>query len=516
MHTRRGTGLILAVIGLPIFIGAVDLTVISAVLPHVLFDLELPYQASLDEAAWLVTGYLLAYAVAMTFMGKLSDLLGRRTAFLLSLAIFALGSYLVAVADGWPTRAALRAYYLVGSGRPDPSSAALTTLIASRMIQAFGGGAMVPIGMALVGDLYPSGERARPLGMIVAVDTAGWVVGHLYGGVMVRYFGWRVIFLLNLPVCLLAFALVWRLLRREPASGRPGRLDWTGAALLAAGLTLFNLGIGSNAELNLGAPPQQGGQVDLPMLLVSLGVLGVFAWWQTRSRSPLVPLQLFRRRRFAMASAVNLLVGFCLFVGIAAVPLFINGIRAQTLEQGAWESGWMLSALTVPLALAAVPGGWLTARWGYRWPAVAGLLTAAAAFLVMSGWQVSIGYPEMALQLATAGVGLGLIMAPIGAAALDTASEAERGVASGLVIIQRLIGMTIAISAVTSYGIRRANALSAALAAGAEPPPLLVEQTMQILAQVVNEIFLIAAIVCAMAIIPSWMLNAGGQTRRTA
>ena len=153
--------LLLTLICIPIFIGALDLTVVSAILPHVIFDLEIPIQTGLDEAAWVVTGYLLAYSVAMTFMGRFSDLYGRLRVYLIALAIFALGSYLVAVADEWPSRLLMRATVLISGGRPDPSFIALRALIGARMVQAFGGGAMVPVGMALVGDLYPPGRRAR-------------------------------------------------------------------------------------------------------------------------------------------------------------------------------------------------------------------------------------------------------------------------------------------------------------------------------------------------------------------
>ena len=182
VQRRNSAAFKIALICLPIFIGALDLTVVSAVLPHVILDLEIPLQTGLDDAAWLVTGYLLAYSVSMTFMGRLSDLYGRRKVFLTALVIFAVGSYLVAVAGDWPTNLALRAYYLFFPGRPDLSYTSLYVLVGARMIQAFGAGSMVPVGMALVGDLYPEGQRARPLGLIAAVDTAGWVVGIYTAG----------------------------------------------------------------------------------------------------------------------------------------------------------------------------------------------------------------------------------------------------------------------------------------------------------------------------------------------
>ena len=208
MKKHTAPAAVIALICLPIFLGALDLTVVSAVLPHVVYDLEVPLQTGLDDAAWVVSGYLLAYSVAMTFMGALSDRVGRRRVFLLALAIFALGSYLVAVADGWPTRLALRSAFRLSGDRLDPAYTGLWVLVAARMLQAFGGGAMVPVGMAIAGDLYPPAGRARALGVIAAVDTAGWVVGHLYGGILTRFYDWRMIFWLNLPLCAAAFALI--------------------------------------------------------------------------------------------------------------------------------------------------------------------------------------------------------------------------------------------------------------------------------------------------------------------
>uniref|UniRef100_UPI002ACEFC87 MFS transporter n=1 Tax=Chloroflexus sp. TaxID=1904827 RepID=UPI002ACEFC87 len=183
----------LGLVCLAIFIGAVDLTVISAALPKVMIDLRLSLDTELNRASWAVSGYLLAYTVSMTFMGRLSDLLGRRTVYLICLIIFLIGSAWVAAAPN------------------------LTMLIIGRVVQALGAGAMVPVSMALVGDLFPPGQRAAALGLIGAVDTAGWMVGHLYGGVLMRIFDdWRLLFWLNLPIGLVALALTWYALRQIP------------------------------------------------------------------------------------------------------------------------------------------------------------------------------------------------------------------------------------------------------------------------------------------------------------
>ncbi len=497
----------LILISLPIFIGALDLTVVSAVLPQVVFDLEIPLQTGLDEAAWVVTGYLLAYSVAMTFMGRLSDLYGRRKVYLLALAIFGLGSYLVAVADGWPTQWGVRAAFLLTRARPDPAQVALQALIVARMVQAFGGGAMVPVGMALVGDLYPAGHRARALGVIAAVDTAGWVVGHLYGGIVVRYFDWRVIFWLNLPICLVAFVLIALALRGLPQPRSEGKMDWVGALLISAGLALLNAGLGTNVEGGTspaggGLPPYAGASVA-----GAVGLLILFVAWQARAAYPLIPLSLFRKRNFSAASAANFLTGFGLFVAIANVPLFINTLMAETLAEGAWESGWMLSALTVPMALAAIPGGMFATRWGYRWPSVVGLMGAIGGLVWMSGWGLETTYAQMVPHLVLAGVGFGMLIAPIAAAVVDAAPETHRGTASALVIIFRLVGMTIGVSSLTTYGVFRANVLSIQwLTAGADFAEI-ARVAMAVAARVIDETFWIAAGVCALALIPILLIK---------
>ncbi|MCJ7735541.1 MAG: MFS transporter, partial [Anaerolineales bacterium] len=370
-------GFKLALIAIPIFIGALDLTVVSAVLPQVLLDLEIPFQGGMDNAAWIITGYLLAYSVSMTFMGRLSDIYGRRRVYLAALVIFAIGSYLAAVAHTWPTRLVQRIVYLIVGGRQDIAYISLYTLIGARMIQAFGAGTMVPVGMAMIGDLFPAGKRARPLGVIAAVDTAGWVVGSLYGGIIVRFWSWQTIFWLNLPICLIAFLLIWSLLKEEDPGKQAGRMDWFGAVLITLSLSILNIALGAGGDTSStssleelkGLPP-----FTLPAIGLVVLILILFVWWQGKAKDPLIELSLFKEKNYLPASLTNFLVGVALFIAIANVPLFINTLVSSSPEQGAWDSGWMLSSLTVPMALAAVPGGWITDRKGYRLPVLLGLL----------------------------------------------------------------------------------------------------------------------------------------------
>jgi MFS family permease len=502
---RSSLGLKVALIAIPIFIGALDLTVVSAVLPQVILDLEIPLQTGLDDAAWIVTGYLLAYSVSMTFMGRLSDLLGRRKVYLAALIIFALGSYLVAVTDGWPTQLVLRIYYLFSSGRPDVSYVSLYTLIASRMIQAFGAGTMVPVGMALIGDLYPEGKRARPLGVIAAVDTAGWVVGHLYGGIIVRYWSWKLIFWLNLPICLLGFILIWYLLRDVEQKRSEGSMDWLGAIFIGLSLSLLNAALGTGEEVNLEQTADLPTYV-IPALITAVVLFGLFIWRQRTAKFPLIELSLFKRKNYLPASIANLFIGIGLFIAIANVPLFINSLVATSLDQGAWDSGWMLSGLTVPMALAAVPGGWLTERTNYRFPSIIGLVLAIIGFVLMSNWVSVTPYSTMIPHLIVTGIGLGLTMAPIAAAVVNASPAKYRGTSSALVIIFRLVGMTIGVSGITTYDLRRSEVLVERLANSASNLSLS-EISTSVLEQVIGETFLIAGLFAVLALIPIFFLR---------
>ncbi len=496
--------LILALISIPIFVGALDLTVVSAVLPRVVTDLDIP-PTRLNDAAWIVSGYLLAYTVAMTFMGRLSDLIGRRKVYLLALAIFALGSYWVAIADGLPTHLALQICYLLQI-YPDPARVSLVMLILGRVIQAFGGGAMVPVGMALAGDLYPASQRAKALGIIAAVDTSGWVVGHLYGGILTRFFNWRLIFWLNLPMCLIAFILIAVVLRGLPRPAREGSMDWLGAVLISLSLTALNIGVG-------GSSPESGsiaGSAESwflrawPFLAAALALFLLFLWRQARLEHPLIQLPLFRRPNFSPATLANFLIGTSLFIAIANVPLFINSLIAKDLEQGAWDSGWMLSGLTVPMALASIPGGWLTVRYGYRRPALLGLLLAIGGFILTSRWKMTTSYAAMIPDLILTGIGLGLTMAPIAAAAINTSPTRHRGTASALVIIFRLLGMLVSVSTDATYGTQRFDYLSAKFL---ETSNDLTMAAMKATEMVIQETFLVAAIVCILALIPVFLLK---------
>jgi len=485
--------MILALISFSVFLGALDLTVVSTILRQVIFDLEIPFPSGLNQAAWIVTGYLLAYTLTMPVMGRLSDLYGRRRVFLVCLLLFVLGSMVVGVANSLPL------------------------MIAGRGLQALGAGALVPVSMAVIGDVFPPERRAMALGVLGAIDTAGWVVGPLYGAVMVTQFEWRWIFFINVPLGLIAALLTFVALRDLDRPVAPAKMDYPGAVLLSialASLSIALTGDSGSAESSFAAAnPVAGGGLSpyAPVLLATFLVAGVlFVWRETRAASPLIDPGMFRNVTFSAACLVNLLVGGALIAAVVDVPLFVNTVtllaRGFTPAQADLQSGVILAILTSAMVLAALVGGWLTERLGYRLPALFGLGVALIGFVLLSRWGAALEDFTQARDLIVCGIGLGMVIAPIATAVINTAPEQQRGTASALVLILRLIGMTILLSALTTWGVMRFDELSRA----ATLSQVTANFVAQISAQVMDEIFMLAAGVCAAALVPALFL------RRTA
>ena len=443
--------LILLVVSFGVFVAADDLTVVSTLLPQMIVDFEIPVPAGLDDAAWIVSAYLIAYIVTMPLMGRISDIYGRLNVYLLSLALFVLGSIFVPVAKELPS------------------------LIIFRVVQALGGGAMVPVAMAIVGDAFPQERRPMAMGALVAVDTAGWIFGPLYGSFLVRYLNWRWQFYLNIPASILAALLAIWALRGIPQVRKKAPVDIPGALLFMAGLVALNVAFSSSGgqaatgpSFDFDAAPSSSTPLVLSLLGLSVLLFGLFAALERRVSHPLLALEMLRRPNFAIACVINFSIGCALIIAMVDVPLFINTILAtmqgdtvdEILRWAAVRSGQVLAIMTTTMALASLLGGWLCSRRGYRLPTLLGILIAAGGFAGMSTWSPDMHYGPMAVHLALTGLGFGLATAPLSTTVIDTVSETQRGIASGLIILLRLVGMSVGLSLLTAWGLKRFEQLS--------------------------------------------------------
>ena len=488
---------------------------VVTVLPRMMFDLALPLDR-LEQATPIITGFLVGYIVTMPLMGALSDLYGRGRVYIVSLAIFSLGSVLTATA-GVATF-------------PNETVAGLPWLVAGRVLQGLGGGAMVPVALALAADLFPVGGRALALGAISAIQETGSVLGPLYGalvaGAAAGFGAWRAIFWINLPLALLCAAGFGYAVRRgamppreKPPAG--AHVDWLGGVLLGLGLALAVLALYPDDPSRHAVGP-----LFVPLGGLALAALGGYVWQQARGLDPLIPPALLRNRTFIGANVTNLLLGAGLMVALVDVPIVARGIFGESELGGAL----LLARFMVAIPFGALAGGWISNRIGYRLTAFLGLALAAFAFYRMSSWQADelqrrlAGVPDTTLTLVLCGFGFGLVIAPVAAAILDRARRREHGLASSLVVLARSVGMLLGLSALAAFGIRRfyelfnqapLPALAPGSSLAAQAAALQAVSTTALLEEY-HEIFLITAGICLLAaLVALGTLSGGGRTGAT-
>ncbi len=476
--SNRGGYVALAGLSVGIFIAALDQTVVVTALPSIIADLGVSF-TRLNQAAWIVTGYLLGYTVAMPLFGRVADVYGRRRTYVLCSLLFVAGSVLCGLSRDL--------YWLIGA----------------RMLQAAGGGALVPVALAIAGDKFAPGKRSLIFGLIGAIAEAGGVLGPVYGAFVVEHLSWRWIFYLNVPIGLVVIAAACFFTRDTEADRCcRGSVDYLGALLIGAAL----------AALTVGLSQEAGGDSypAVALLLVALAVvlLLVFVRVESRIAQPLLDLKMFARMPFSAGNATSFLVGVALITAMVDVPL----MAATALQRSPLESGLMLVRLTALLPFGAIAGGALCQRIGTRSVGVLGLALSALGLYLTAQWTGRVGEWEITRDLAMAGVGFGLVIAPVTSSVLSSAGQERSGVASALVTVTRMIGMMVGLSALTSWGLGRFNSL-----VGRIPLPLPIadeaasafQQRVQIYQQevlqathaVFNEVFLAAAIVCVLAIV---------------
>jgi EmrB/QacA subfamily drug resistance transporter len=399
---------ILSGLMLGMFLAALDQTIVSTAIRTIGDDLN-----GLSVQAWVTTAFLITSTISTPLFGKLSDIYGRKPFFMLAITIFIVGSALCGLAQSMYMLAAFRAF------------------------QGIGAGGLMPLALAIIGDIIPPRERARYQGYFMAVFATSSVLGPVVGGFfagqsnILGVVGWRWIFYINVPIGIFALFVVMRVLRLDHTR-REHRIDWSGAGALVVGLVPLLI------------IAEQGrtwgwGSVSAYICYV-LGALGIaaFIWVEGRmGDEALLPLRLFRRSVFALGSAQAAVVGMGMFGGIAAIPLYLQIVKGASPT----KAGLLLLPLVFAMMTASLLSGQITSRTGrYKIFPVLGSVLMVVGLLVMTRIGADTALWEADVYMAIFGLGLGMNMQSIVLAMQNTVDPRDMGVATSAVTFFRQVG----------------------------------------------------------------------------
>lgn len=403
METKRK--FLLAGLFLGLFFSALDQTVVGTAMPRIIGEL-----GGLSIMTWVTTAYMLTSTTIVPIAGKLADLYGRRIIYVVGISIFMLGSALCGI------------------------SSSMTQLILFRALQGIGGGIMMPLSMTIVGDTFPSEERGKWQGLIGAMFGLSSVVGPTIGGWIVDNSSWQWVFYVNLPIGLVSAVAIYLGLQGEKRLVDKAVIDYAGAMSLVAGTVSLLLG------LNLGG-------TDYPWLSVQiLGLLGlsllswiIFIRVENRAAEPILSLDLFKNRVFAITNIIGFLMGLGMFGAIMFLPLFLQGV----IGASATNSGNTMIPMMLAMVVTSIIAGRFTGKFTFRSIFVAGMLMMAIGFYLLSTMGVQATLVIATVYIIVLGMGMGLIMPTVTLAVQSAFTAEKRGVATSATQFFRSIGGTL-------------------------------------------------------------------------
>jgi EmrB/QacA subfamily drug resistance transporter len=401
---RSERGPVLGAIMLTTALIALDSTVIATAVPSVVEDL-----GGFSQFPWLFSVYLLAQAVTVPIYGKLADVVGRKPMIMFGVAVFVASSLLCGLAWSMPS------------------------LIAARALQGIGAGAIQPIGLTIIGDLYTLEERARVQGYVASVWGAASILGPLTGGLFSEYVSWRWIFFINLPLGAIALIALQRRFTEE-VQKRSHQIDYLGACLLTLGCSLLILGLLEGGTAWAWASATSG--VVLGGAFVALFA---FLLVERRAAEPVLPLWVFQRRVLVSGNLVALGVG-ALLIGLSSyVPTYVQGV----LGTGAVEAGLALGALTMGWPIAAALSGRVYMRIGFRDTALIGVAFAVLGSVLTALLPEDAPVRWVVVTMFITGIGMGLSSSPTVVAVQSVVGWDRRGVVTGTNMFCRAMGSAV-------------------------------------------------------------------------
>ena len=516
-HALAPRLLFLTLLGLGVFLAGLELMITAVALPAIIGDASITDWTQLRRASWIINGYLLAYVTAVPLAGRASDRFGTRRVLLVALALFTAGSALAGRAQG------------------------LDELIAARVLQGLGGGALVPLATAGASHLFAGLGRPRALGVVTALTFLGMAAGPFVGATVLQlaHFdsvlrdagvpldtarllvpAWRWVFYLNVPLGLLALLYAWAVGIDTPRG--TGRVDVAGAGLFGLGLAA-----GLATITWAGAPDVPAGATGLAGL-AAVSILAV-ALAVVRGRAisqPFLEVGHFRDPVYASAVLLSFLTGYALATAIVGGAVFVD----RVLYGGPEIQQVALGALAAATALGALASGYVGRRFSFRDSALLGLGLSSVGLWHMSGWGVDVDLGRLTLDLAVFGLGVGVTVTPRSTAAVESVGPAAFGAAAAAVTVARMVGMSVGLAVLTQLGSNRIDALARIVddrvlrdtILPAELRGLALEHALVVAAlerwaageaaRIVTELFLVALAVTLAGIVPA--LGLSSRSRR--
>ena len=404
---------------LALFLAAIDATIVGTAVPSIVGDL-----GGIDLLAWVFTAYLLTSTVTLPLAGKFGDLFGRKPLFLVAVVIFVIGSVAAGLA---------------------PS---MEALIGTRVVQGIGAGLIFATTMAVIADLYSPLERGRVQGAVAGVFGIASVIGPTLGGWITDVSTWRWIFLINVPIGIVAFVAILVLMpwTRLPRAGEV-RIDFLGAILLAAAVVPFLLAMVWGGERYEWLGPETLGLIGF-----SLIALAAFVAVEARVPEPIVPLFLFRNRVFAVSAVLLLLTGAGMFGALTLIPLYLQGVTGASARL----SGTLMTPMMLALPVAAAFSGQMMSRTGrYKYLLIAGVIVMSAGMLSFATVDASTGRFEAILRMIVVSLGLGLTLPLLQVVVQNAVPFSVVGVATSSVQFFRQIGGTLGVAVLTGIMVGR-------------------------------------------------------------
>jgi EmrB/QacA subfamily drug resistance transporter len=399
---------ILAAVLLGIFLAALDQTIVGTALPVIVTDLQ-----GNDVYVWAFTAYLLTATVSGPIWGKLSDLFGRRPIFLIGVSVFLVGSLLCGVSQTRPQFLAFRAF------------------------QGLGAGALFPIALAIIGDIFAPSERGKYQGFFGAVFGVSSLIGPALGGLITDNFGWHWIFFVNIPLGIVVLYIIWRTLPTHRAEGADRHIDYLGAVLLVAALVPFLIGF-TNKQFGEWTDPDVGGLIAIGLLFAA-----AFVFAESRAHEPIVPLKLFRMRTFTASVIAFFLAAMGFFAAIAFLPRWFQFVAGSS----ATESGYQLLPLLGGLIVSAIVTGQIVSRTGrYKALTIGALVVMAFGLWLLTSIRPDTPMPQLWLSMAIAGLGVGPTFAVFTLAVQNAVPVRDLGAATSSLTLFQQVGGTIGLA----------------------------------------------------------------------